>query len=286
MSAQIIDGKIVAKNMHEKIKEIAKGYQEKGIVPGLAVILVGDDPASQVYVRKKAEACQECRIKSEVYKLGETTPEEEVLSLIESLNQRRDIHGILVQLPLPRHIRPKVIIEAINPVKDVDGLHPLNMGKLFSGNPALIPCTPYGCMKLLESTGYVIRGKNAVVIGRSDLVGKPIAALLLKENATVTICHSHTQNLAQIISNADLLVVAVGKPHFVTGEMIKPGAFVLDVGINRLSTGKLTGDVDFSTAAEIAGWITPVPGGVGPMTITMLLENTLEATYEQEDILH
>jgi len=286
MSAQIIDGKIVAKTLRERIKEKVKVYQKRGIIPGLAVILVGEDPASQVYVRKKAEACQECGINSEVYKLDETTPEEEVIALIESLNQRKEIHGILVQLPLPRHIRPKVIIEAINPAKDVDGLHPINMGKLLSGNPALIPCTPYGCMKLLESTGYVISGKNAVVIGRSDLVGKPIAALLLRENATVTICHSHTQNLAQITNKADILVVAVGKPHFVTGEMVKPGAFVLDVGINRLSTGKLTGDVDFCVAAEIAGWITPVPGGVGPMTITMLLENTLEATYEQEDIFH
>ena len=286
MSAQIIDGKFVAKTWREKIKEKAQGYQEKGIIPGLAVILVGDDPASQVYVRKKAEACRECGIKSEVFKLEGTTPEEEVLALIESLNQRRDIHGILVQLPLPRHIKPKVIIESINPAKDVDGLHPLNMGKLLAGNPALIPCTPYGCMKLIEDTGYAISGKNAVVIGRSALVGKPIAALLLKENATVTICHSHTQNLAEITSNADILVVAVGKPHFVTGEMVKPGAFALDAGINRLSTGKLTGDVDFSTAAQVAGWITPVPGGVGPMTITMLLENTLEATYEQEDIFH
>jgi len=286
MTAQIIDGKIVAKTLREKIKEKVKAYQEKGIVPGLAVILVGKDPASQIYVRKKAEACQECGIKSEVFNLDETTAEKDVLALIESLNQRRDIHGILVQLPLPGHLNAKAVIEAINPAKDVDGLHPLNMGKLLAGNPALIPCTPYGCMKLIESTAYAIRGKNAVVIGRSDLVGKPIAALLLKENATVTICHSHTQNLAEITGKADILVVAVGKPHFITGEMIKPGALVLDVGINRLSTGKITGDVDFSVAAEIAGWITPVPGGVGPMTITMLLENTLEATYEQENILH
>lgn len=286
MSAQIINGKDVAQTLRKMIKNKVISFKEKGIVPGLAVILVGDDPASQVYVNKKAEACQECGIKSEVYKLPSSLQEKKLLSLIESLNQRKDIHGILVQLPLPRGINTKLIIEAIDPAKDVDGLHPINMGKLLAGSPALIPCTPYGCMKLIESAGYAIKGKNAVVIGRSDLVGKPIFSLLLRENATVTLCHSHTQNLGEITKKADILVAAIGKPHFISGEMIKPGALVLDVGINRLSSGKLTGDVDFSSAVKIAGWITPVPGGVGPMTITMLLQNTLEATYEQEDLLH
>lgn len=284
MSAQIIRGKEVAQTLREEIKNKVSSIKQKGITPGLAVILVGDDPASQVYVKKKAEACQECGIKSEVYKLPETTQEEELLSLIQELNQRKDMHGILVQLPLPRQINTGLIIAAIDPAKDVDGLHPQNMGKLLKGTPALIPCTPYGCLKLIESTGYVIKGKNAVVIGRSDLVGKPIFTLLLNQNATVTMCHSQTQNLAEITRKADILVVAVGKPHFISGEMVKPGALVLDVGINRLPNGKLTGDVDFVTAVEVAGWITPVPGGVGPMTITMLLENTLEATYEQENI--
>lgn len=286
MPAQIIEGKVVAEALRTKIKNRVNNFKEKGIVPGLAVILVGEDPASQIYVNNKAKACQECGIKSEVIKLAQTTPEEELLFLIEKLNKREDIHGILVQLPLPRQIRTEVIIEAINPAKDVDGLHPINMGKLLAGSPFLIPCTPYGCWKLIESTGCSVQGKNAVVIGRSNLVGKPMAALLLKENATVTVCHSQTRNLAEITRTADILVVAVGKPGLVNGEMIKPGALVLDVGMNRLPTGKLTGDIDFPSTVEIAGWITPVPGGVGPMTITMLLENTLEAAYEQEDILH
>jgi methylenetetrahydrofolate dehydrogenase (NADP+)/methenyltetrahydrofolate cyclohydrolase len=284
MPAQIIDGKVVAKNLRTKIKDKVNEIKEKGIIPGLAVVLVGEDPASQIYVNNKAKACQECGIKSEVLKLPSTTSEEELLLIIEELNKRKDVHGILVQLPLPRQIKAKVIIEAINPLKDVDGLHPINQGKLFAGNPALIPCTPYGCLKLIESTGCAVSGKKAVIIGRSNLVGKPMAALLLKENATVTVCHSHTQNLAEISRTADILVVAVGRPGLVTGEMIKSGALVLDVGMNRLSTGKLAGDVEFSSAMETAGWLTPVPGGVGPMTITMLLENTLEAVYEQENI--
>ncbi|MGI6587798.1 MAG: bifunctional methylenetetrahydrofolate dehydrogenase/methenyltetrahydrofolate cyclohydrolase FolD [Peptococcia bacterium] len=284
MPAQIIDGKVEAKNLRTKIGDKVNKIKGKGIIPGLAVVLVGEDPASQIYVNNKAKACQECGIKSEVLKMPSTTSEEELLLVIEKLNNRRDIHGILVQLPLPRQIRAKVIIEAINPLKDVDGLHPINLGKLFAGNPALIPCTPYGCLKLIESTGCALPGKRAVIIGRSNLVGKPMAALLLKENATVTVCHSHTQNLAEITRTADILVVAVGRPGLVTGEMIKSGALVLDVGMNRLSTRKLVGDVDFLSAIKTAGWLTPVPGGVGPMTITMLLENTLEAVYEQENI--
>lgn len=286
MPAQIIEGKVIAKTLRTKIKKRAAFFKAKGIVPGLAVVLVGEDPASQIYVKNKAQACQECGIKSEVIKLPSAIQEEVLLTLMEKLNKRRDIHGILVQLPLPQHLSAKVIIEAINPAKDVDGLHPVNMGKLLAGNPALIPCTPYGCLKLIQSTGCAVSGKKAVVIGRSNLVGKPMAVLLLRENATVTACHSYTQDLLAITRSADILVVAVGKPGLITGKMIKPGALVLDVGMNRLPTGKLTGDVDFSSAAEIAGWITPVPGGVGPLTITMLLENTLEAAYEQEDILH
>ncbi|MDD2211421.1 MAG: bifunctional methylenetetrahydrofolate dehydrogenase/methenyltetrahydrofolate cyclohydrolase FolD [Clostridia bacterium] len=286
MPAQIIEGKVIAKTLRTKIKKRVDFFKAKGIVPGLAVVLVGEDPASQIYVKNKAQACQECGIKSEVIKLPSTIQEKVLLTLMEKLNKRRDIHGILVQLPLPQHLSAEVIIEAINPAKDVDGLHPVNMGKLLAGNPALIPCTPYGCLKLIQSTGCAVSGKKAVVIGRSNLVGKPMAVLLLRENATVTACHSYTQDLVEITRSADILVVAVGKPGLITGEMIKSGALVLDVGMNRLPTGKLTGDVDFSSAAEIAGWITPVPGGVGPLTITMLLENTLEAAYEQEDILH
>lgn len=285
MLAQIIDGKAVAKMLREEIRLRLKKMQQNGLVPGLAVVLVGTDSASQIYVNNKAKACQECGIKSQVIRLPSSTTEEELVQLIERLNKSTNIHGILVQLPLPHQIREKVIIETINPLKDVDGFHPINVGKLLAGNPYLIPCTPYGCLKLIEKMMPDIRGKKAVVVGRSNIVGKPMAALLLKENATVTVCHSYTQNLAEITRTADILVVAIGKPCFITGEMIKPGAIVLDVGMNRLPSGKLAGDVDFLTASERAGWITPVPGGVGPMTITMLLENTLEAAYEQKNLL-
>lgn len=285
MLAQIIDGKAVAKMLREEIRLRLKKMQQNGLVPGLAVVLVGTDSASQIYVNNKAKACQECGIKSQVIRLPSSTTEEELVQLIERLNKSTNIHGILVQLPLPHQIREKVIIETIDPLKDVDGFHPINVGKLLAGNPYLIPCTPYGCLKLIEKMMPDIRGKKAVVVGRSNIVGKPMAALLLKENATVTVCHSYTQNLAEITRTADILVVAIGKPCFITGEMIKPGAIVLDVGMNRLPSGKLAGDVDFLSASERAGWITPVPGGVGPMTITMLLENTLEAAYEQKNLL-
>jgi methylenetetrahydrofolate dehydrogenase (NADP+)/methenyltetrahydrofolate cyclohydrolase len=217
--------------------------------------------------------------------LPHTTSEEDLLQLIRQLNEAQDVHGILVQLPLPNQIREKVVIEAINPLKDVDGLHPENVGKLWAGNPYLKPCTPYGCLYIIQKSIKDIRGKRAVIIGRSILTGRPMGALLLKENATVTFCHSYTQNLPSIARTADILVVAIGKPAFITGEMIKPGAIVLDVGTNRLPDGRLVGDVDFDTACERAGWITPVPGGLGPMTIAMLLQNTLEATYEQKNIL-
>ncbi|HHX96445.1 MAG TPA: bifunctional methylenetetrahydrofolate dehydrogenase/methenyltetrahydrofolate cyclohydrolase FolD [Clostridia bacterium] len=283
MPAQIIDGRAIAQKLREQIKNRVEKINESGIIPGLAVVLVGDDPASQIYVNNKVKACRECNIKSEVIKLPVTTSEEYLLQEIEKLNQRTDVHGILVQLPLPNQIRERVIIEALKPEKDVDGLHPFNQGKLFAGNPGLVPCTPYGCLKLIESTGTAISGKKAVIIGRSNLVGKPMAALLLKENATVTICHSRTQNLASITQTADILVVAIGQPNFITVEMVKPGSLVLDVGINRLPNGKLTGDVDFPAVRERAAWLSPVPGGVGPLTITMLLENTLGAVYEQQN---
>ena len=283
MPAQIIDGRAIAQKLREQIKNRVEKINESGIIPGLAVVLVGDDPASQIYVNNKVKACRECNIKSEVIKLPVTTSEEYLLQEIEKLNQRTDVHGILVQLPLPDQIRERVIIEALKPEKDVDGLHPFNQGKLFAGNPGLVPCTPYGCLKLIESTGTAISGKKAVIIGRSNLVGKPMAALLLKENATVTICHSRTQNLASITQTADILVVAIGQPNFITVEMVKPGSLVLDVGINRLPNGKLTGDVDFPAVRERAAWLSPVPGGVGPLTITMLLENTLGAVYEQQN---
>lgn len=285
MPAQIIDGKTIAREIREEIKKQVNKLHGPGFVPSLAVILVGTDPASQIYVNNKAKACQECGIKSQVIRLPHSTTEEELLQLIRQLNEAKDVHGILVQLPLPNQIREKVVIEAINPLKDVDGLHPENVGKLWTGNPYLKPCTPYGCLYLIQKSIKDIRGKRAVVVGRSNLTGRPMAALLLKENATVTLCHSYTQNLPSITRTADILVVAIGKPAFITGEIIKPGALVLDVGMNRLPDGKLVGDVDFATASERAGWITPVPGGVGPMTIAMLMQNTLEAAYEQKNLL-
>jgi methylenetetrahydrofolate dehydrogenase (NADP+)/methenyltetrahydrofolate cyclohydrolase len=285
MPAQLIDGKAIAQQLREEIKIKVSKLRAIGVIPSLAVILVGNDPASQIYVNNKAKACQECGIKSQVIRFPHTTSEEDLLQLIRQLNEAQDVHGILVQLPLPNQIREKVVIEAINPLKDVDGLHPENVGKLLAGNPYLKPCTPYGCLYIIQKSIKDIRGKRAVIIGRSILTGRPMGALLLKENATVTFCHSYTQNLPSIARTADILVVAIGKPAFITGEMIKPGAIVLDVGTNRLPDGRLVGDVDFDTACERAGWITPVPGGLGPMTIAMLLQNTLEATYEQKNIL-
>lgn len=281
MPCEIIDGKALAQNVREEIKIKTKSLKEKGIIPGLAVVLVGEDPASQIYVRNKAIACQEAGMYSEVIKLPENTSEEELLAKVEELNTRKDIHGFLVQLPLPKHIDEEKVIIAINPKKDVDGFHPENVGNLFIGRDAMVSCTPAGCMKMIEEIGYDLTGKHAVVIGRSNIVGKPIFALLLRKHATVTICHSRTENLAEITKQADVLVAAVGKPGMVTGDMIKPGALVLDVGINRLPNGKVVGDIDFASASQVAGWLSPVPGGVGVMTITMLLENTLKAAqYE------
>lgn len=277
MTATIIDGKAISKLLR---KEIALGVEkikaEKGITPGLAVVLLGEDPASQTYVRSKEKSTIKVGMHSEVHRLPAETSEKELLSLVHRLNGDAKIHGILVQLPLPKHIDESKVIEAIDPAKDVDGFHPVNAGHLLIGQESFLPCTPYGIMALLEQENVELKGKHAVVVGRSNIVGKPIALLLLQEHATVTICHSRTADLAAITRQADVLVVAVGRPNFVTGAMIKPGAVVIDVGINRVD-GSLVGDVEFATAQEVAGKITPVPGGVGPMTITMLLDNTLIA---------
>lgn len=277
MSCKLIDGKAVAAKIKQNLKRQVAELKEQGAVPGLAVVLVGQDPASHIYVNNKEKACQEVGLKSEVLRLPATTTETELLAVVEQLNRRADIHGILVQLPLPGDLREEKIIAAIDPHKDVDGFHPLNMGKLLIGRPGLIPCTPRGCMKLIAETGYDLTGKRAVVVGRSNIVGKPMAALLLQANATVTVCHSRTKDLAAVTREADVLVVAIGKADFITGSMVKSGALVLDVGMNRLENGKLTGDVEFASVSQTAGWLTPVPGGVGPMTIAMLLSNTVEA---------
>ncbi len=249
----------------------------RGITPGLAVILVGDNPASQVYVRNKVKACEDSGLRSVLEKYEASLSETELLARIEALNQDPDIHGILVQLPLPGHLDTHKVIEAISPAKDVDGFHMASAGALLTGLPGFWPCTPHGCMKMLESIGYDLRGKHAVVIGRSNIVGKPMALMLLQQNATVTICHSATPDLKAMTLQADVIVAAVGKRHVLTADMVKPGAVVLDVGMNRDDNGKLCGDVDFAGVSQVASYITPVPGGVGPMTITMLLVNTLQA---------
>jgi len=277
VSAGIIDGKEIAGELRNEIKERVRVLKEKNIIPGLSVILVGDDPASQVYVRNKEKACEELGIRSKTFRLPQETRQAEVIELIKKLNDDPEIHGILVQLPVPKQINPDAIIEAIYPAKDVDGLHPVNMGRLIRGQECLKPCTPHGCMVMIKRTGIDIKGKKAVVVGRSNIVGKPVSIMLLQENATVTVCHSKTVNLDKETREADILVVAVGRPEFIKGDMVKPGAVVIDVGINRLDNGKLVGDVDFESVSKIAGWITPVPGGVGPMTITMLMHNTVEA---------
>ncbi|OPZ36215.1 MAG: Bifunctional protein FolD protein [Synergistetes bacterium ADurb.BinA166] len=275
MTARILDGKKLAAEIKADVKERTALLKQRGVTPGLAVVLVGEDPASKVYVGQKEKGCLEAGFASFLHRLPESTSQGELLALIERLNSDRTVHGILVQLPLPRQIDPDTVLAAIRPEKDVDGFHPVNMGRLVAGLPASEPCTPKGIMRLLKSTGLTLSGKEAVVIGRSNIVGKPVALMLLAESATVTICHSRTEDLAAHVRRADILVAAVGKPRFVTGDMVKEGAIVVDVGINRLEEG-LVGDVDYEPAAERASWITPVPGGVGPMTIAMLLENTLE----------
>lgn len=277
MSQHIIDGKQLVSDIRGSIKEEVESLAAEGFRPGLAVVLVGDDPASAVYVRNKAKACEQVGIYSEVHRLPAETTEAELLELVEKLNRSANIHGILVQLPLPKHISEDAVIDAIAVEKDVDGFHPINVGNLSIGKPSLLPCTPAGVIEIIKRTGTVISGKRAVVIGRSNIVGKPVAMLLLRENATVTVCHSRTENMKDICREADILVVAVGKAKFVTKEFVKPGAVVVDVGINRLDNGKLAGDVDFDDVVDTAGPITPVPGVVGPMTITMLLQNTLQA---------
>ena len=276
-SAQLIDGNALSRQLREEIAQRAAALTQRGITPGLAVILVGENPASQVYVRNKVKACQDSGLHSVLEKYDAGMSEHELLARVEALNQDPSIHGILVQLPLPAHIDAQKVIEAISPAKDVDGFHVASAGALMTGTPGFWPCTPYGCMKMLESIAYDLRGKHAVVIGRSNIVGKPMALMLLQKNATVTICHSATPDLKAMTLQADVIVAAVGKRNVLTVDMVKPGAVVLDVGMNRTPEGKLCGDVDFEGVREVASHITPVPGGVGPMTITMLLVNTLEA---------
>ncbi|MBQ7841746.1 MAG: bifunctional methylenetetrahydrofolate dehydrogenase/methenyltetrahydrofolate cyclohydrolase FolD [Lachnospiraceae bacterium] len=275
--AKIIDGKEIAAQIKQEVKQQVEDYKKEGITVCLAVIQVGEDPASCVYVRNKKRTCEDLGIKSLSYELEEETSEEKLLALIDELNEREDVDGILVQLPLPSHISEKKVIEAINPKKDVDGFHPMNAGALACGEEGFLPGTPAGVIEILKRSGVEIDGKECVVVGRSNIVGKPMAQLLLKENGTVTIAHSHSRNLPEITKRADILVVAVGKPKMITKEYVKPGAVVIDVGIHRNENNKLCGDVDFSDVSEIAGAITPVPGGVGPMTIAMLMKNCLES---------
>ena len=277
MPAQLLDGNLLSKKLRAEIATRGAIVTAKGVRPGLAVIVVGDNPASQVYVRNKVKACEDVGFYSVLERYAVELGEEELLARIATLNADPAIHGILVQLPLPEHIASERVLEAIAPEKDVDGFHVANAGALMVGHPEFKPCTPYGCMKMLESIDYPIRGARAVIVGASNIVGKPMAMLLLQAGATVTICNSKTRDLAHHTKDADILVVATGKSKMISGDMVKTGAVVIDVGINRLPDGKLCGDVDFDTAKYIAGWITPVPGGVGPMTITMLLMNTLEA---------
>ncbi len=279
--AQIIDGKKVSAQVKARVADEVAALKEKGVTPGLAVIIVGDDSASQVYVRNKEKACAETGMYSEKYALPAETTQEELLNLVKELNGKKEISGILCQLPLPSHLNSDIVINAIDPIKDVDAFHPVNVGKIMIGDYAFLPCTPAGVMELIKSAGVDPEGKNCVVVGRSNIVGKPMAMLLLHKNATVTICHSKTVNLSEITKQADILVAAVGRAKFITGDMIKPGAVVIDVGMNRDENGKLCGDVDFESAEKTAGAITPVPGGVGPMTIAMLMENTLTAAKIQ-----
>ncbi|WP_371068696.1 bifunctional methylenetetrahydrofolate dehydrogenase/methenyltetrahydrofolate cyclohydrolase FolD [Sediminibacillus sp. JSM 1682029] len=282
MGAEIIYGKDLAADLRLEMKEEVKELAKKGIVPGLTVVLIGDDPASQSYVKGKQKASDEVGVHSNLIKLPDTTSQQELLNLIDDLNTDDNIHGILVQLPLPDHIEEQAVIEAISPEKDVDGFHPVNIGRMLTGEDTFYPCTPFGILTMLKSKNIEIAGKHAVVVGRSNIVGKPVGQLLLNEHATVTYCHSRTENMKKFTREADILVVAVGKQHFIKAEDIKPGAVVIDVGVNRMENGKLTGDVDFEGAAEKASFITPVPRGVGPMTITMLLHNTIKSAKKHQ----
>lgn len=279
----IIDGKAVSAAVKERVANEVKALKEKGVTVGLAVIIVGEDPASQVYVRNKERACEQCFMYSEKIELPESTTEAELLEIIDKLNNRSDINGILCQLPLPRHINEKAVIDAISPAKDVDAFHPQNVGKIMIGDYDFLPCTPAGVMELLRAKNVEISGKHCVIIGRSNIVGKPMSMLMLHANATVTVCHSKTQNLKEICQKADIIIAAVGRPKFLTVDMVKDGATVIDVGINRTEEG-LCGDVDFDSVSKKAEAITPVPGGVGPMTIAMLMQNTLTAAKKQNNI--
>ncbi|CUS33950.1 bifunctional methylenetetrahydrofolate dehydrogenase/methenyltetrahydrofolate cyclohydrolase FolD [Candidatus Nitrospira nitrificans] len=286
MAAQLIDGKGLAQQVRDRLaRESAELFAKKSMKPGLATILVGDDPASHVYVRNKQKACELAGIYVDDYKLPANTTQAELLALIDKKNADPKIHGILVQLPLPKHIDSKVILEAVSPLKDADGFHPYNFGRLVEGHPVFEACTPKGVIKMIESTGLTIEGKRAVVLGRSNIVGKPLALMLLQRNATVTICHSKTRDLPEVCREAELLLVAIGKARFVTADMVRAGAVVIDVGTNKTPEGKLCGDVDFEPVSRKAGWISPVPGGVGPMTIAMLLENTVESAKRAAGLL-
>ncbi|MEO7886903.1 MAG: bifunctional methylenetetrahydrofolate dehydrogenase/methenyltetrahydrofolate cyclohydrolase FolD [Polaromonas sp.] len=290
MTAQLIDGNALSKQLRAQVLQRATALRARGVTPGLAVVLVGENPASEVYVRNKVKACEDNGLHSVLEKYPATLSEAELLARVDALNNDPTIHGILVQLPLPAHIDAQKVIESISPDKDVDGFHVASAGALMVGQPGFWPCTPYGCMKMLESlnddNGYDLKGKHAVVIGRSNIVGKPMALMLLQKNATVTICHSATKDLKTMTLQADVIVAAVGKRNVLTADMVKPGAVVIDVGMNRNDHGKLCGDVDFDGVKEVAGYITPVPGGVGPMTITMLLVNTLEAAERAPTVVH
>ncbi len=301
MTAQIIDGRKIAADLEREIREGVEVLSTKGITPGLTVLRVGEDPASEVYVRSKEKKAAELGFNGKQIHLAASIAQDELLRQIELLNDDDEVDGILLQLPLPEHLDAKPLLDSIDPAKDVDGFHPVNVGKLLQGRPCLVACTPAGVIHMIESSGIQIKGASAVVVGRSDIVGKPVAALLLHRHATVTIAHSRTRDLASVIRSADIVVAAVGKPHMVTGEMIKPGAAVLDVGINRIDASfdglaslpdkkrraieergsALVGDVEFESAARVAGWITPVPGGVGPMTIMLLMKNTLQAARDR-----
>lgn len=275
MAAKILDGKALSLKIREELKKEVEEISKNGRTPGLAVVIVGDDPASRKYVNNKNRACKEIGMISREYALPESTSEEELLELVEKLNGDGEIDGILVQLPLPKHINERKIIEAISPKKDVDAFHPENVGRIMTGGGTFLPCTPAGIIELIKLSGIDVCGKECVVVGRSNIVGKPMSMLLLAADGTVTVCHSKTENLAEVTRRADILVVAVGKANMITADMIKPGAVVIDVGMNRLESGKFVGDVDFDSASGVAGYITPVPGGVGPMTIAMLMRNTV-----------
>lgn len=279
--AEILDGKELSKKVRQNLKEEVKKLKQKGIVPKLAVIMVGDNSSSEVYVKNKSRACIKTGIDFEEFLLEQKTTEGELLALIEKLNQDEKVHGILLQSPVPKQIDINRAFRTIRPDKDVDGFHPINVGNLVIGEDCFISCTPFGVMKLLEEYNIELEGKNAVILGRSNIVGKPMVQCLLAENATITVCHSKTQKIKEIVKNADIVISAIGKPHFVTGDMIKEGSVVIDVGINRLEDGTIVGDVEFETVSQKASYITPVPGGVGPMTVAMLLQNVVKATKIQ-----